>query len=141
MSLSAHGEFSVQWCDQICLVRLRGSFNREGVLAMLAGVRERWHAEGKPVRWAYVMDLRAWLGGTADGYAASHELLLWMVEHGAGAIVRIHASSFLAAVTVNQGVYVGIDVPVATVHTPEEAQAWLTANGFRCEQWPEPKEE
>lgn len=38
--LNAHGEFSVQWFAQVCLVTLRDSFNREGVLAMAAGIRQ-----------------------------------------------------------------------------------------------------
>lgn len=136
MAPGAHGEFSVQWYDQVCLVTLTGCFNREGVLAMLAGVQESWRAAGEPVHWAYVMDLRVWDGGTADGFAASHDLLMWMIAHGAEAIVRLHASSFLATVTRKQGVYDGVDVPVATLYSPDEARDWLSLHGFRCSTCP-----
>ncbi|WP_417068189.1 hypothetical protein [Niveibacterium terrae] len=130
--LNAHGEFSVQWFAQVCLVTLRDSFNREGVLAMAAGIRQAWLDAGQPTHWAHVMDLREWQGGTRDGFAASHELLMWNVAHGAKAIIRIHSAMFLARVTERQHVFDDISVPIITVSTPEQAWGWLETHGIAC---------
>lgn len=133
MSRTAHGRFNICWCDQACLVVLEDSFNREGVEAMLEGIRAAWQAAGSPTGWAHVMDLHHWEGGTPDGFAASHELLRWVTAHGAQAIVRIHLDSFLARMTEGRGVFDDIDVPVITVATREEACEWLQARGIRCD--------
>lgn len=78
------------------------------------------------------MDLREWQGGTRDGFAASHELLMWNVAHGAKAIIRIHRAMFLARVTERQGVFDDISVPIITVSTPEQAWEWLEAHDIAC---------
>jgi hypothetical protein len=132
MQHSVHGRFSVSWCDQVCLVTLEDSFNREGVLAMLDGVRTAWQCAGSPSGWAYVMDLHRWEGGTPDGFETSRDLLRWVVAHGAKRIVRIHLDSFLARMTEGRGVFEDIDVPVVTVASREAARDWLISQGTGC---------
>lgn len=132
MSRSVHGRFSICWCDQVCLIALEDSFNREGVIAMLDGVRTAWRDAGSPTGWAYVMDLHRWEGGTPDGFEASRDLLRWVVAHGATHIVRIHLDSFLARMTEGRGVFDDIEVPIVTVPTREAAQDWLQGRGIRC---------
>ncbi|WP_345531873.1 hypothetical protein [Viridibacterium curvum] len=117
----------------MCFAILEGSFNREGVLLMTASIQQAWQEAGQPARWAHVMDLHQWQGGTESGFAASHDLLAWAVANGAKAIIRIHAVEFLARVTENQGVFDGINVPIITIHTCDEAWQWLEAQGFDCE--------
>lgn len=133
MPYSPHGVCKVQWCDQVCFAILQGSFNSEGVLVMLASIQQAWRDAGEPEHWAHVMDLHQWQGGTESGFAASHELLVWATAHGAHAIVRIHTVGFLARVTENQGVFDGIEVPIITVTTREQAWDWLDTHGFRCD--------
>ncbi|MDP5240548.1 hypothetical protein Q9Q94_13470 [Uliginosibacterium sp. 31-16] len=128
-----HGECKVYWCDQACFAVLQGSFNREGVLVMTAAIQQAWRDAGQPGHWAHVMDLHLWQGGTQSGFAASHDLLVWATSHGAHAILRIHTARFLARVTENQGVFNGIEVPVVTLNTREQAWEWLSANGFECD--------
>lgn len=132
MSGNIHGVFSVRWCDEVCFVVLEESFNREGVLAMSAAIRQAWQAAGQPARWAHVMDLRRWQGGTPEGFAASHDLLAWNIAHGARAIVRIHALKILARITENQDVFAGIDIPILTTGSCAEAWRWLEAQGIAC---------
>lgn len=130
MTNTAHGGFSIQWCDQVCLIVLCGSFNREGVMAMAAAIRQAWLEAGKPACWAHVMDLLQWEGGTADGFSASQELLHWSTAHGAEAVVRIHLGRFLARLTESRGVFDELQVPVITVSTREEAWNWLKSRGL-----------
>lgn len=133
MPYSPHGICKVQWCDQVCLAVLQGSFNTEGVQVMLAAIQQAWRDAGQPPHWAHVMDLHLWQGGTESGFAASHDLLVWAITHGAHAVIRIHTVRFLARVTESQGVFDGINVPVITVNTREQAWEWLESHGFCCE--------
>ena len=100
---------------------------------MTESIQQAWRAAGQPDHWAHVMDLHQWQGGTESGFAASHALLAWATAHGAHAVVRIHQFNFLARVTEHQGVFDGIDVPIITVHTREEAWVWLEGHGFRSD--------
>lgn len=131
MSKAPHGTCTVRWYDQVCFAVLHGCFNEEGVFVMTESIQQAWRAAGQPDHWAHVMDLHQWQGGTESGFAASHALLAWATAHGAHAVVRIHKSSFLARVTEHQGVFDGINVPIITVRTREEAWDWLAGRGFR----------
>lgn len=133
MTKSAHGHFSIAWCDQVCLVRLSGSFNREGVVALTAAVIQRWEEAGRPQVWAHVMDLRQWEGGTPDSFAAARELVAWTVSHGAAAIARLQSSNFLSRITDRQGVLDEAGVPIVDLSTPEETWRWLRSRGLLCE--------
>lgn len=125
-----HGTCTVRWNGEVCFAVLNGCFNHEGVFAMTALIQQAWHEAGEPPRWAHVMDLFEWQGGTESGFAASHALLDWAITHGAQAIVRISTNNFLLHVTEHQGVYSGIDVPVVKVRSREDAWDWLAAHGF-----------
>jgi len=128
-----HGQFSVRWCDQVCLVVLRGSFNREGVMALSSAVRQAWQDAGKPAQWAHVMDLRLWEGGTPESFAIARELVTWTVAHGVAAIVRIHHGNFLSRITERQGVLDDTGVPVVEFSSPEETWQWLDSRHLPCD--------
>lgn len=132
MSRPAHGNCTVHWCDEVCLVVVKGSFNREGVSAMQTAIRTSWQDAGAPARWAHVMDLRQWEGGTPDSFATARELALWTVTHGAVAVLRIHCGSFLGRVTDRQGVLEDLGVPVIDCSSVGEAWQWLDQHGLAC---------
>lgn len=99
---------------------------------MMESIQQAWKEAGQPARWAHVMDLHLWEGGTESGFAASHALLAWAAAHGAQAVVRIHKkSNYLARVTEHLGVFDGVELPIVKVHTREEAWDWLAEHGFR----------
>lgn len=128
----AHGSFSIDWCDQVCLVRLRGSFNREGVSALCSAVKQSWADVACPPRWAHVMDLRQWEGGTPDSFVAAREFADWTVAHGAKAIVRLQSGNFLSRITDRQGVLDEAGVPIVDLATPGDTWRWLESRGFAC---------
>ncbi len=132
MAKTAHGRFSVRWCDEVCLVELQGSFNREGVAALDRAIRAAWLEAGSPARWAHVMDLRKWEGGTPDSFQLARALAFWTVTHGAVAILRIQLANFLSRITDRQGVLEDTEVPVINCASPDEAWQWLESRALRC---------
>lgn len=133
MQATAHGQFSVLWCDDVCLLIMSGSFNREGVLKMSYAVRQAWQDAGRPARWAHVLDLRRWEGGTPESFTIARELVRWTTEHGVAAIVRIQHGNFLSRITERQGVLDEAGVPIVDFGNAEEAWKWLASRQLACE--------
>jgi hypothetical protein len=133
MSNNQHGHFTIKWCNQTCLVVLEGAFNKQGAEQLGEAVKRSWAEAGSPTRWAHVVDMRNWEGGTPDSFAPAKTLANWTYSHGVAAIVRLHRGHFLPRVVDGQGVLEAVTVPVGDFSSPDEALRWLQAHQLSCE--------
>lgn len=132
MSPLAHGEFRIQWCESVCVLTLLGGYNREGAQRMAEAVKASWLAAGSPSRWAHVVDLRPWEGGTPDSFGPARELVAWTMEHGVCAVIRLRQTDFITRIIDRQSTLEDARVPVLDFTDPEVAWQWLQSQGVAC---------
>ena len=128
----AHGEFTIQWCDSVCILTLRGGFNLEGVQRMADAVKAAWQDAGCSMRWAHVVDLRLWEGTTPDSFPPARELVAWSMDHGVCAVIRLRQTEFITRMLDRQDALEAVRVPVMDFTEPEIAWQWLTSQGIAC---------
>jgi hypothetical protein len=132
MSTPQHGHVTVKWCDQSCLVVLTGAFNKQGAEHMATLVKQTWNAAGRPSRWAHVIDMRRWEGGTPDSFGVAQKLVDWTVAHGVAVIVQLEQGNFLSRIVEGQGTLKNATVPVGVFSDPQKALQWLQSHGLTC---------
>lgn len=129
----AHGEFTIRWCAELCMVSLRGGFNRAGAQQLADAVMASWQAAGSPARWAHIVDLRQWDGGTPDSFEPARALAAWTMAHGVCVIIRLRHNSFITRVVDSQHTLEASSVPVLDFTDPDAAWQALQARGLACE--------
>jgi len=130
MHETPHGHFSIHWYGQICVVCLAGTFNRPAARAMQAALVASWEKAGRPTRWAHIVDMRVWEGGTPESFATGRSMAEWSFAHGVAVVIRLHHGAFLTRVVDRQGVLDAAPVPVLDCSEIPNALEHLAAFGF-----------
>lgn len=125
-----HGQFSICWLDQICVVCLAGTFNRPGAQALHRALAAAWENAGRPEHWAHIVDLRTWEGGTPKSFGAGRDMAEWSFAHGVAAVIRLHHGSFLPRMVDRHGVLDASPVPVLDCTDISDVRAALLTLGF-----------
>lgn len=89
---SAHGEVSVNWFDNICVSILSGAFNEQGIANWFLLLQQSWIAQGKPKRWAHVLDMYEWQGRTPETTPLVRQGVAWANSHGLACSIILMAA-------------------------------------------------
>ncbi|MFT3733877.1 MAG: hypothetical protein QM776_02425 [Rhodocyclaceae bacterium] len=131
---SPHGTFEFEREGNVIHMTLSGTSNEEGAQARTEALRAFWEdwvaREGRPQRWAMLVDLRQWQGATPEAFAYSAITLRWAIANGLSAAANIVADPLLQHI-VKRHLDRAEQAMAATVVTDMfEARQWLREQGF-----------
>lgn len=95
MDFSQHGDYTLDWQDNILCIGYRGAWNDIAASNLHRDARQLWLAHDGEA-WAMLSDARAWEGGTPECLALWWAFFEDGVRHGMVAVTDILPSAFHA---------------------------------------------